>query len=296
MLILQKMLSEPVVMGVFLDRHMDSRYTIDLIKTMAEDNYAVIKAIEGTLGTIARLVEDACETIKSGGSVIYIGAGTSGRLGVLDAVEVPPTFGVARDVFKAIIAGGEKALTEAVEGAEDDEEAGRKAISNIRDKDLLIGISASGTTPYTISALKEGKRLGARCWLITMKEVDYDFLEGIIMLPVGPEIIEGSTRLKAGTATKIVLNMISTATMIKLGRVYKGLMIDVIPSNKKLRKRAISIVQRIVGCEEEKAEELFQKARGNTRVAIVMGVKDTGYEEALSLLEQAEYDLHKIIE
>jgi len=274
---------------------MDSLTIPDVIKTMTKENYGVIKAVEGALDSICRLIDDAYRCIKAGGSVIYIGAGTSGRLGVLDAVEVPPTFGVGRDVFRAIIAGGEKALTEAVEDAEDDEGAGIRAVSDIRSIDLLIGISASGTTPYTISALREGKRLGARCWLITTNNVTYTFLDGIIILPVGPEIIEGSTRLKAGTATKIVLNMISTGTMIKLGRVYRGLMIDVVPSNRKLRKRAISIVQRIVGCKEEKAEELFQKAKGNTRVAIVMGIKDVGYEEALGLLEQTEYNLHRII-
>lgn len=269
--------------------YIDSLSSEEIVRLMNMDNYAVIEAIDRARNVICRFIEEAYRVIRSGGSIVYIGTGTSGRLGVLDAAEVPPTFGVDRNVIRSIIAGGEKALVEAVEGAEDDEEAGRKAVATITEKDLLLGISASGTTPYTIAALREGKMRGARCWLLTTIEVRYDFLEGIITLPVGPEVIEGSTRLKAGTATKIVLNMISTATMVKLGRVYKGLMVDVTPSNKKLRKRAISIIERIVGCDHERAEELFIEAQGNTRAAIVMGIKGASYEEAVGLLKDEEF-------
>ena len=152
---------------------------------------------------------------------------------------------------------------------------------------MLLGISASGTTPYTLAALKEGKRRNAKCWLLTCNDVKYDFLDGIIKLPVGPEIIDGSTRLKGGTATKIVLNMISTAAMIKLGKVYKGYMADVIPSNKKLRDRAIRIIQEITGCSTEDAETYLDKSGGNAKTAILMYRKKLNFEDAKDLLKRS---------
>src|SRR3970282_745178 len=162
----------------------------EIIRIMNEENLLVTEAVRAASDSISLAVRDAVNTIRSGGRLIYIGAGTSGRLGVLDASEIPPTFGVVPHVVKAIIAGGEKAITEAVEGAEDDEDAGVKAVSGIREKDMLLGIAASGKTPFTISALKEGRRQKAKCWLLTCNDVEYDFLNGIICLPVGPEVIE----------------------------------------------------------------------------------------------------------
>ena len=259
----------------------------EIVRIMNDENLHVNRAIHSARKSISHAIHDAITAIQSGMSLIYIGAGTSGRLGVLDASEVPPTFGVSTDVIKAIIAGGNKALTEAIEGAEDDEEAGIKAVAGVGEGDMLLGISASGTTPYTLAALKDGKRRNAKCWLLTCNDVKYDFLDGIIKLPVEPEIIAGSTRLKAGTATKIVLNMISTAAMIKLGKVYKGYMADVIPSNKKLRDRAIRIIQEITGCSTEDAEIYLDKSAGNAKTAILMYRKKLNFEDAKDLLKRS---------
>jgi len=259
----------------------------EIVRIMSDENLSVIRAIDSARKSISHAIHDAITAIQSGMSLIYIGAGTSGRLGVLDASEVPPTFGVSTDVIKAIIAGGNKALTEAVEGAEDDEESGIRAVAGVGEGDMLLGISASGTTPYTLAALKDGKRRNAKCWLLTCNDVKYDFLDGIIKLPVEPEIIAGSTRLKAGTATKIVLNMISTAAMIKLGKVYKGCMVDVIPSNKKLRDRAIRIIQEITGCSTEDAEIYLDKSAGNAKTAILMYRKKLNFEDAKDLLKRS---------
>lgn len=257
----------------------------EIIRFMNEENLCAVEAVKAASGSIEMAINDVVMTIKSGGRLIYIGAGTSGRLGVLDASEIPPTFGVSSDIVMGIIAGGEKALTEAVEGAEDDEAAGIMAVTSIHAGDMLLGISASGRTPFTISALREGKRLGAKCWLLACNDVGYGFLDGVIKLLAGPEIVAGSTRLKAGTATKMVLNMISTAAMIKLGKVYKGYMIDVIPSNKKLRRRAVSIIREITGCHMEEAEVLLDKSNGNAKTAVLMYMKKLNREEAVRLLE-----------
>lgn len=271
----------------------------EIVRIMKEDNIEAIEAIHAARDSIVRAVTDAVNAIKGGGSLIYIGAGTSGRLGVLDASEIPPTFNVSAAVVRGIIAGEERALTEAVEGAEDDEMAGVKSVSHVSDRDMLLGITASGTTPFTIAALKEGKRRGARCWLLTCpltsNDIGYGFLDGIIKLPVGPEIIAGSTRLKAGTATKIVLNMISTAAMIRLGKVYKGYMIDVVPSNRKLRRRALNIIQEITGCRTEEAGALLDKSRGNAKTAVVMYIKGLSFEEARDLLKRSDDSLRKAL-
>src|SRR3989304_4475671 len=267
----------------------------EIVRIMRAENLSVIRAIDSARKSISQAIHYAITAIQYGMSLIYIGAVTSGRLGVLDASEVLPTFGVSTDVIKAIIAGGNKALTEAVEGAEDDEESGIKAVAGVGEGDMLLGISASGTTPYTLAALKDGKRRNAKCWLLTCNDVKYDFLDGIIKLPVGPEIIDGSTRLKGGTATNIVLNMISTAAMIKLGKVYKGYMADVIPSNRKLRKRELRIIQEVTGCEREEAETLLDQAGGKAKTSIVMYMKGLSCEEARELLKHSGGSLRKAL-
>ena len=268
----------------------------EIIRIMNEENLLVTEAVRAASDSISLAVRDAVNAIRSGGRLIYIGAGTSGRLGVLDASEIPPTFNVSPDAVRGMIAGGNRALTEAVEGAEDDEDAGIEAVSGVSDKDMLIGITASGTTPFTLAALKEGKRRGAKCRLLTCNDVRYDFLDGIIKLLAGPEIIAGSTRLKAGTATKIVLNMISTAVMIRLGKVYKGYMVDVVPSNKKLRKRAVRIIQEITGCRIGEADVLLDRSGGNAKTAILMRLKGLSCEEAKGLLERSDGSLRKALE
>lgn len=276
-------------------KFLDSLPFDEIVTLMNYENLRVMNTINSAKSSISSAINDAVTAIQSGGSLIYIGAGTSGRLGVLDASEIPPTFGVTQDTIKAIIAGGELAITNAVEGAEDDEDAGIKAVSGITQKDMLLGITASGSTPFTISALKEGKRRRAKCWLLTCNDITYDFPDGIINLPVGPEIIGGSTRLKAGTTTKIVLNMISTAAMIKLGKVYNGYMVDVIPSNRKLRKRAIRIIQEITGCESEEAETLLDKSGGNAKTSILMYMKGLNCENARELLKLSGDSLRKAL-
>jgi len=268
----------------------------EIIRIMNEENLLVTEAVRAASDSISMAVRDAVNAIRSGGRLIYIGAGTSGRLGVLDASEIPPTFSVSPDVIRGIIAGGNRALTEAIEGAEDNEEAGIEAVADVSDRDMLIGITASGTTPFTLAALKEAKRRGAKCWLLTCNDIAYDFLDGIIKLLAGPEIIAGSTRLKAGTATKIVLNMISTAAMIQLGKVYKGYMVDVVPSNKKLRTRAVRIIREVTGRRTEEAEALLGRSGGNAKTAILMHLKGLSREEAKGLLERAAGSLRKALE
>lgn len=270
-----------------LSENIDALSVPEIIHIMNIENQCVVDAVKSAADSIEKIISDVVRTIKSGGSLIYIGAGTSGRLGVLDASEMPPTFGVSSDIVKGIIAGGEKALTEAVEGAEDDDADGISAVAGIRSGDILLGISASGKTPFTISALREGKRRGALSWLLECNDAEHEFLDGIIKLPVGPEIVAGSTRLKAGTATKMVLNMISSAAMIKLGKVYKGYMIDVIPSNTKLKNRAKRMIQELTGCSIEDAEELLNKSGGNAKTAVLMYMKKLNQEGAVSLLESS---------
>ncbi len=195
----------------------------------------------------------------------------------------------------AIIAGGNRAVTNCVEGAEDDREAGKEAASDVKETDMLLGITASGKTPFVISALQEGKHHGARCWLLTCNDIDYNFLDGVIKVIVGPEIIAGSTRLKAGTATKMVLNMISTATMIQLGGVYKRYMIDVVPSSKKLINRALTTIKEITGCSQKDAILLLEKSGNNPKTAVLMYLKQLSYEEAGKLLEECEGSLRKAL-
>lgn len=279
-----------------LSENIDALSLTEIIRIMDKENQCVVDSVKTALDSIERVIADVVSTIESGGSLIYIGAGTSGRLGVLDASEMPPTFGVSSSIVKGIIAGGEKALTEAVEGAEDDETAGTMAVAGISSVDLLLGISASGKTPFTISALREGKRRGAVCWLLECNDAEYGFLDGIIKLPVGPEIVAGSTRLKAGTATKMVLNMISTAAMIKLGKVYKGYMIDVIPSNIKLKNRAKRMIQEITGCGMEEAEGLLIKSGGNAKTAVLMYRKKLSREDAVNMLESSDGSLRNVLE
>lgn len=267
----------------------------EIIRIMNEENLLVAEAVRAASDSISMAVRDAVNAIRSGGRLIYIGAGTSGRLGIIDASEIPPTFNVSPDLVRGIIAGGPRALTEAIEGAEDDEDAGIAAVADVSPRDMLIGITASGTTPFTLAALKEAKRRGAKCWLLTCNDVEHNFLDGIIKLLAGPEIIAGSTRLKAGTATKIVLNMISTAAMIQLGKVYKGYMVDVVPSNKKLRNRAIRIIREITECRIEEAEALLERSGGNAKTAILMHLKGLSREEAKDLLERSAGSLRKAL-
>ena len=250
----------------------DKMSTEEMLGIINNENKNVTQAIERTLPEIAVVCDAVAEAIKAGGRVFYIGSGTSGRLGVCDAAECPPTFGVPYDLFNGIIAGGESCMFKAAENAEDNETAGIDELKkrSFCNKDILVGISASGSAAFVISAVKYAKSLGAKAYSITNnpatqlgKAADID-----ICADTGPEVITGSTRMKAGTAQKIILNMISTVAMVKCGCVYENLMINLKPTNKKLRKRMIGIVCDILSCSYEKAEELLENNDWSIRRAV----------------------------
>jgi N-acetylmuramic acid 6-phosphate etherase len=256
---------------------------------MNEEDQTVALSVNGALPQISDATEAVVEAMTRGGRLFYIGAGTSGRLGVLDASECPPTFGVEPELVNGIIAGGEIAIRSAVENAEDDEEAGVRAIADAaRAGDVVVGITASGTAPYVIGAMREANRLGLLTIGISCNQdtqlsavVKYP-----IEVPVGPEIITGSTRLKAGTAQKMVLNMISTTVMIQMGKVYGNLMVNVQATNKKLRDRTVRIIQEATGANEETARRVGMEAKGDARVAILMLMFNVSREKALDALVQ----------
>ncbi len=244
----------------------------EMLKVINEENASVSAAVDAALPQIAKACEAVITTIKTGGRVFYIGSGTSGRLAVCDAAECPPTFGVPYDLFIGIIAGGEKCMFRAAENAEDNPEA---AVLDLRsrgfnEKDILIGISASGSAAYVISAVNYAKKLGAKTVSITNNPCTLlgSTAEIDICADTGPEVITGSTRMKAGTAQKIILNMISTASMVKCGYVYENLMINLRPTNIKLRNRMIGIVADILHCGKEHAEFLLNKNEWNIRKCI----------------------------
>jgi N-acetylmuramic acid 6-phosphate etherase len=265
---------------------------IDLINS---EDFNVVKSVQKAKPDIRGAVEDAVSTIKSGGRLIYIGAGTSGRLGVLDASEIYPTFGVS-DRVKAIIAGGEHAVRSAVEGAEDSALEGAKSVEDVKENDMLLGITASGKTPFVIAALREGKQRSARCWLLTCNDIKYEFLDGVINVITGPEIIAGSTRLKAGTATKMVLNMISTITMIRAGHVYRGRMVDVVPSSDKLISRALTIIKEVTCCSPEDAKHFLEESNNNPKTAVLMILKKINVADAKKLLHEYNGSLRQALE
>ncbi len=277
-----------------LSKGIDSLEALEVLGLMHREDFSALEAVGRSMPDIARAVAEAVDAISSGGRVFYIGAGTSGRLGVLDAAEIPPTFGV--DCFRAIIAGGPPAVTESVEGAEDDTGAARREASKIGPGDLAMGISASGKTPFVLAALQKARDSGARCWLLTCNDIEpYPFLDGQITMPTGPEIVAGSTRLKAATATKMALSMFSTATMIRLGGVYDGLMVDLVPANRKLAKRAEGIITAITGCGEAEASELLAGAGGRPKVAALMKLRGLSREEAERLLEDSRGSLRRAL-
>lgn len=257
----------------------------EALRLMLSEERSVAGVVEKALKDIEKAVESAVATIKDGGRVFYIGAGTSGRLGVLDASEIMPTFGT--NPFRAIMAGGMRAVHKAAEGAEDDIKAGIKAASKIKARDMAVGISASGKTAFVLSALEKAKSNGARCRLIACNRVDYPFLDGKILLLTGAEVIAGSTRMKAATATKLALNMLSTATMIKLGHVYDGMMIDVVPSNVKLIARAEGIIMKITGCSKQTASRFLRLSGMRPKTAAVMIKKKVSKRKADRLLREA---------
>jgi len=280
--------------------NIDQKSTIEILKTINKEDKKIALALEEVLEEIAKLVDDIVCNIKKGGRIIYIGAGTSGRLGVLDASECPPTFSTDPNMVIGIIAGGDKALRLAIEGAEDNKELGVEDLKKreIQKEDVIIGIAASGNTPYVYGALEYAREeVGCVTAAISSNNNARIFEQSKykILTDTKAEVISGSTRMKAGTAQKLVLNMITTSTMIKLGKVYNNLMIDVKASNKKLIKRSKYLIKEVLKCEEEKAEELFESSQHNVKIAIVMGSLKISYQEAKELLEKKEGFLNQII-
>lgn len=266
----------------------------ELLDLILKEELASIGRMHKALPDIERAVDDAVQCLRKEGVIYYAGAGTSGRLGVLDSSEIPPTFG--RDSFRAFIAGGLEAVHSAVEGAEDDIDAGRTVGATIGPSDMAIGIAASGRTPYVRGFLESARKRGARTWLITCNNIDpYPYLDGLIFLDTGPEIIAGSTRMKAATATKIALNMLSTSTMIRMGGVYDGLMVDVMPTNVKLVARALSIIRQITSCTPEESVESLKASGMRPKVAALMRAKCMSRDDAELALEKNKGSLRKAL-
>lgn len=251
--------------------HIDQMSTIEMVKLMSEENYVAVKAVEDACDDIAKAVDAISASMEQGGRLYYIGAGTSGRLGVLDASECPPTFGVPYDLVTGIIAGGYECLVKAGEGGEDKRENGIYDIeSRVVAGDVVVGISAAGGAAYVVGAIERAKELG--CVTVAVTSNDDSALaktaDICIYTDTGAEIITGSTRLKAGTAQKLVLNILTTASMVKTGKVYENLMINLSPTNEKLRRRVISIVKDICEVDEAKAVELLEANGWNIRASV----------------------------
>ena len=277
----------------------DSKSTEEIIEIFNEEDGKTVAAVIKEKKNIARAVDMIVDSFRRGGRLFYVGAGTSGRLGVLDASECPPTFGVEREMVQGIIAGGHEALTRSIERAEDYPEDGVAAIRerNINSGDVVVGISTSGGAPFVKGALEEAHRSGAGTVFFTCNPPtdDMPFVDVFITPIVGPEIIAGSTRLKAGTATKLVLNMLSSISMIKTGKVYDNLMVDVQVWNAKLVDRAKRLITQLGGVDYENAGKFLKAARGSVKVGIVMARRDVGFEEAVRLLEENDGFLRKVI-
>lgn len=272
--------------------HLDEMTTMQILQVMNEEDYSVPISISKELQSIEAVIQLTIEVLKKGGRLIYLGAGTSGRLGVLDAAECPPTFGTNPDRVLGLIAGGQQAFLAAIEGAEDSEELAKTELTkiNLGDKDILIGIAASGRTPYVIGGLKYARKLGASTATIACnKNAEISkYSDVAIEIETGSEILTGSTRLKAGTAQKLVLNMISTASMVGIGKVYKNLMVDVQSTNKKLIERSIRIIMQATEVDYDLAKEFYYKAEKNVKEAIVMILTNTSLEETREKLIKAD--------
>ena len=270
--------------------HVDSLSALEIVQLMNNEDKQVPLAIEKCLPQIAQAVECIVAAFQQGGRLVYIGAGTSGRLGVLDASECPPTFGVSPEMVKGIIAGGERALRHPIEGAEDSKTHAVVDLQTIQfsSKDVLVGIAASGRTPYVIGALEYAKSLGSVTVSIASNpnSAMANIVDIAIDTVVGPEVLTGSSRLKSGTAQKLVLNMLTTASMILMGKCYQNLMVDVQASNEKLKARAIHIVMQATDCDKALAEETLKQADQNAKLAIMMILSGLDRAQAEALLEK----------
>ncbi|WHX26387.1 N-acetylmuramic acid 6-phosphate etherase [Virgibacillus halodenitrificans] len=268
--------------------HIDTMSTKEILNVINKEDMTVAQRVQQVLPQVEKVVDAVSHALSRGGKLFYVGAGTSGRIGIMDAVECPPTFSTSPELVQAVMAGGTGAFVQAVEGAEDEEERGIEDLEkrNITDLDVVIGIAASGRTPYVIGALKHAKKVGAVT--VSLSSNLDSAISKFACIPIevetGPEVLTGSTRMKAATAHKMILNMITTTSMIKIGKVYENLMVDVKVSNKKLKDRAISIVSTITNVAEEKATEILEITNFEVKPAIVMLKANVSFEEAQSYI------------
>lgn len=268
----------------------DQRTALEIVRIIQAEDARVAGAVAAQAERIAHAIDEITERLRHGGRLFYAGAGTSGRIAMLDASELPPTYGVSPDLVRVLIAGGERAYFSAVEGAEDDEDAAIEAVNReVTADDAIVGIAASGTTPYTVAAVRRANMLGALTVGVT--NVSQSPLGQHVDIPIvvetGPEVIMGSTRMKSGTAQKLVLNQLSTGVMIRLGHVYSNLMIDMPATNEKLRNRAVRMVELAAGVSRPAATQAIRDAEGNVKLATVIARKNVSADEARALLESA---------
>ena len=278
----------------------DAKSSLEIVTIINREDKKVPAAVEKILPEIAALVDDIVEAFRKGGRLIYIGAGTSGRLGVLDASECPPTYGVDPGMVLGLIAGGREALTKSIESAEDRAEEGVRELKELtfNANDVLVGITASGQAPYVLGALEYAHSLGAVTGAISCNENSrtFDYADHRLYVKVGPEVVTGSTRMKSGTAQKLILNTLSTASMIRIGKVYKNLMVDLKPVNNKLVQRSIRLIKNLTGCSEENACKVFEASGRQPKVAIVMVLLGLDMEQARLLLEKTNGHISQIVD
>src|SRR5689334_8648613 len=271
----------------------------DIVENMLNEDRKMLAAVQREKDRIAVGVDIVAQALRKGGRIVFVGAGTSGRLGVLESAEMPPTFGTNPELVQAIMAGGKGAVLKAREGVEDNYEDGARAIQRLKPtkKDVVIGVSASGMTPYVRGGLTRARKAGAKIIFVTCdpRTELQTFVDLTIAPAVGPEVIAGSTRLKAGTATKLVLNMLTTAAMIRIGKTYGNLMVDLHTSSEKARDRARRIISIVTGLDDEEAGKLLTKARWNVKAAIVMQKTKGGYTQATARLRKAHDSVREAI-
>ncbi|MBN6206263.1 N-acetylmuramic acid 6-phosphate etherase [Ralstonia pickettii] len=280
--------------------NIDNMSTLEILTTINNEDIIVAESVQKVLPEINETVEIVYHSLKRGGKLFYVGAGTSGRIGILDAVECPPTYSTPPDLVQAVMAGGVQAFEKAAEGVEDDEGLGAQDLKDrgLTNLDVVIGIAASGRTPYVIGALKYAKETGASTISLSSNKnaAISQYADTKIEVVTGPEIITGSTRMKAATAHKLILNMITTTSMIKVGKVYENLMVDLKVSNKKLAERAKNIVSTITGVSYQKAQEVLEMTNFEVKPAIVMIKADTSFENAKRYIKEADGFVRKAIE
>ena len=277
----------------------DEKSIHEILTVINNEDGAVAAAVQNCLEDITGFINVLVPRLQSGGRLIYVGSGTSGRLGVLDAAECPPTFSVDPELVQGSIAGGNDALVRSIEGAEDDPAAGARAVVNydITAADTILGITASSSTPFVLGALEKAKEIGAITGLLICNNPpELEYIDHLISIIVGPEVITGSTRMKAGTATKMVLNMITTTAMIKLNKTYGNLMVDLKASNQKLWDRGTRIIEHLTELNYDDALKLLQSANGDVKTALVMGNKTYDYEKSRQMLIGNKGSLRRTLE